>query len=101
VEHAGSEAGGLPTPAHRPRRPKINNPSKNDQTNSIGGSGLRHIRPIFLEYYGDPNTVSSIAKFLGVSRNTIYKYVPELKGGRPALALAGRAALPPPSESSE
>jgi DNA invertase Pin-like site-specific DNA recombinase len=27
------------------------------------------------------NTVTSIAKLLGVSRNTIYKYVPELKGG--------------------
>ncbi|MFD7879092.1 helix-turn-helix domain-containing protein [Streptomyces sp. NPDC059766] len=46
------------------------------------------------------NTVSSIAKQLGVSRNTIYKYVPELKRGRTALAkeepartLPGPAAL--------
>jgi hypothetical protein len=34
------------------------------------------------------NTVTSIAKLLGVSRNTIYNYVPELKGGRLALAEA-------------
>ncbi|KUO16059.1 DNA invertase [Streptomyces dysideae] len=34
------------------------------------------------------NTVTSIAKLLGVSRNTIYNYVPELKSGRLALAEA-------------
>ncbi|WP_235854237.1 helix-turn-helix domain-containing protein [Nonomuraea aridisoli] len=28
------------------------------------------------------NTVSSIARLLGVSRSTIYKYVPELASGR-------------------
>ncbi|MFJ3926377.1 recombinase family protein [Streptomyces sp. NPDC090022] len=48
------------------------------------------------------NTVSSIAKLLGVSRNTIYKYVPELKGGRVALAEAeGATALPAPPAPSE
>lgn len=48
------------------------------------------------------STVTSIAKLLGVSRNTIYKYLPELGQGRPALitesgnvetaALAGGSA---------
>ncbi|MEV4177810.1 helix-turn-helix domain-containing protein [Nonomuraea sp. NPDC049709] len=32
-----------------------------------------------------PNTVSSIARLLGVSRSTIYKYVPDLATGRPAV----------------
>lgn len=31
------------------------------------------------------NTVSSIARLLQVSRATIYKYVPELAEGRPAV----------------
>ena len=48
------------------------------------------------------NTVSSIAKLLGVSRNTIYKYVPELKGGRTALAEADLVpTLPSPAEPTE
>jgi transposase-like protein len=48
------------------------------------------------------NTVSSIAKLLGVSRNTIYKYVPELKGGRTALAEAKPVpVLPGPAEPAE
>jgi transposase-like protein len=39
------------------------------------------------------NSVSSIARLLGVSRSTIYKYLPELADGyRPA---AGQ--IPPPS----
>lgn len=42
------------------------------------------------------NTVTSIAKLLGVSRNTVYKYVPELKGGSFALAGAGDPAIPQP-----
>ena len=33
------------------------------------------------------NTVSSIARLLGVSRATIYKYVPEVTTGRVAAAL--------------
>jgi hypothetical protein len=36
--------------------------------------------------------VTSTAKLLSVSRNTIYHYVPELKGGRPALAEATSTA---------
>ncbi|RYJ21747.1 hypothetical protein CU044_6131 [Streptomyces sp. L-9-10] len=42
----------------------------------------------------------SIAKLLGVSRNTIYNYVPELKGGILALAEPTRAAAPPHSVQS-
>lgn len=48
------------------------------------------------------NTVTSIAKLLGVSRNTIYNYVPELKGGRLALAeKTNTAELPRPSRSGD
>lgn len=48
------------------------------------------------------NAVSSIAEFLGISRNTIYKYVPELRGGRLALAEpTGAAALPRPAQSAK
>lgn len=47
------------------------------------------------------NSVSSIAKLLGVSRNTLYKYVPELAAGRDSLVPNARTALPesrcPPS----
>ena len=34
------------------------------------------------------NTVSSIARLLGVSRATIYKYVPEVTAGRAGSALS-------------
>ncbi|WP_435831799.1 recombinase family protein [Nonomuraea fuscirosea] len=45
---------------------------------------IRHARDL-LTHPG--NSVSSIARLLGVSRSTIYKYVPELTtGDRPALA---------------
>lgn len=48
------------------------------------------------------NTVTSIAKLLGVSRNTLYTYMPELKGGRVAPAEAtATAELPRPAKSSE
>ncbi|MET8249464.1 hypothetical protein ABZV31_36950 [Streptomyces sp. NPDC005202] len=48
------------------------------------------------------NTVASIAKLLGVSRNTIYKYVPELMGGRTALAEAtATPVLPRPAQPTE
>jgi transposase-like protein len=48
-----------------------------------------------LPWWGRPSsqpdeTVSSIARLLGVSRSTIYKYVPELTGGSP-LAIQARA----------
>ncbi|MFD5493398.1 helix-turn-helix domain-containing protein [Streptomyces sp. NPDC127091] len=46
---------------------------------------IRHARAML----ADPEaSISSIAKLLGVSRTTLYKYVPELKaGGRPALGV--------------
>ncbi|WP_436840681.1 recombinase family protein [Streptomyces griseoloalbus] len=60
---------------------------------------VRHARDLLTR---PGNTVTSIAKFLGVSRNTIYKYVPELKGGRVALAEAATSAeLPRPAKSAE
>ncbi|MFD6936949.1 helix-turn-helix domain-containing protein [Streptomyces goshikiensis] len=46
------------------------------------------------------NTVTSIAKLLGVSRNTIYKYVPELKGGRITLDKRQHAGSAPPGTVS-
>ncbi|MCJ0870207.1 helix-turn-helix domain-containing protein [Streptomyces sp. AP-93] len=40
-------------------------------------------------------TVTLIEKLFGVSRNTVYNYVPELKGGRLALAeTTSTAELP-------
>ncbi|MFJ3311146.1 helix-turn-helix domain-containing protein [Streptomyces sp. NPDC086549] len=44
---------------------------------------VRHARDLLAR---SENTVTSIAKLLGVSHNTIYNYVPELKSGRLALA---------------
>jgi DNA invertase Pin-like site-specific DNA recombinase len=58
---------------------------------------VRHARDLLTR---PGNTVTSIAKLLDVGRNTIYKYVPELKGGRVALAEATAAAeLPRPAKS--
>ncbi|MFF4427123.1 recombinase family protein [Streptomyces sp. NPDC001549] len=60
---------------------------------------VRHARDLLAR---PENTVTSIAKLLGVSRNTIYNYVPELKGGRFALAeTTSRAALPRPSRAKD
>jgi len=50
---------------------------------------IRHARDLLAR---PDNTVSSIARLLGVSRATIYKYVPEVTTGRAA------AALPPGQE---
>lgn len=47
---------------------------------------IRHARAMLT----DPEaSISSIAKLLGVSRMTIYKYVPELKAGRASLVAGG------------
>jgi DNA invertase Pin-like site-specific DNA recombinase len=47
---------------------------------------VRHARAML----SDPEaSISSIAKLLGVSRMTIYKYVPELAAGRASLADGG------------
>ena len=43
---------------------------------------IRHARDLLTR---PENTVASIATLLGVSRNTIYKYLPEPKQGRAAL----------------
>jgi Helix-turn-helix domain of resolvase len=45
---------------------------------------VRHARDLLTR---PDNTVSSIARLLGVSRATIYKYVPEVTTGRQAVAL--------------
>lgn len=43
---------------------------------------IRHARAMLT----DPDaSIASVAKLLGVSRTTIYKYVPELAAGRPSL----------------
>ena len=52
---------------------------------------IRHARDLLTR---PDNTVSSIARLLGVSRATIYKYVPEVTTGRKA------AALPPVQEDA-
>ncbi|MER5934967.1 recombinase family protein [Streptomyces sp. NPDC002054] len=60
---------------------------------------VRHARDLLTR---PENTVTSIAKLLGVSRNTIYNYVPELKGGRQALAEATTTAeLPRPAKPND
>ncbi|MFJ8948406.1 helix-turn-helix domain-containing protein [Streptomyces sp. NPDC102395] len=47
---------------------------------------VRHVRALLT----DPeNTITSIAKLLGVSRTTLYKYVPEPAAGRGALLSSG------------
>ena len=45
---------------------------------------IRHARDLLNR---PDNTVSSIARLLGVSRATIYKYVPEVTTGHQAAAL--------------
>ncbi|WP_308406548.1 helix-turn-helix domain-containing protein [Streptomyces sp. AC555_RSS877] len=52
---------------------------------------MRHARGLL----ADPeNTITSIAKLLGVSRTTLYKYVPELATGRDSLVPNSRKQLP-------
>ncbi|MFB7707860.1 recombinase family protein [Streptomyces sp. NPDC056105] len=51
---------------------------------------VRHARAML----ADPEaSVTSIAKLLGVSRTTIYKYVPELAAGRDSLAAGARGEI--------
>ena len=51
------------------------------------GEQIRHARALLTR---PDNTVSSIARVLGVSRATIYKYVPEVTtGGVPAARIVG------------
>lgn len=51
---------------------------------------IRHARDLLTR---PENTVSSVARLLGVSRSTIYKYVPDLTTGRPAIEQPTRAEL--------
>lgn len=61
---------------------------------------VRHARDLLAR---PENTVTSIAKLLGASRNTIYIYPPEVKGGRLALAESVTTAeLPrPPGQQTD
>jgi transposase-like protein len=52
---------------------------------------IRHARALLVQ---PENTVTSIAKLLGVSRTTLYKYVPQLAAGRDSL-VAGSPRLFP------
>ncbi|MGW3820492.1 recombinase family protein [Streptomyces sp. NPDC005046] len=55
---------------------------------------IRHARALLAQ---PENTITSIAKLLGVSRTTLYKYVPELAAGRDSLVASDApAALPGP-----
>ncbi|WRZ96420.1 recombinase family protein (plasmid) [Streptomyces sp. NBC_01007] len=55
---------------------------------------VRHARALLAQ---PENTITSIAKLLGVSRTTLYKYVPELAAGRNSLVPSEpRPALPGP-----
>lgn len=58
---------------------------------AMSAEQIRHARAML----ADPEaSISSIAKLIGVSRTTLYKYVPELKaGGRPTLGTAPVTAL--------
>ncbi|MHA5052993.1 recombinase family protein [Streptomyces sp. SD15] len=54
----------------------------------------RHARALLAQ---PENTITSIAKLLGVSRTTLYKYVPELAAGRDSLVTGDApTALPAP-----
>ncbi|GGU93997.1 hypothetical protein GCM10010211_71300 [Streptomyces albospinus] len=69
----------------RPSRP----PARTEQQ-------IRHARDLLTQ---PENTVVSIARLLDVSRNTIYNYVPGLKGGRDALPdTTDGPALPQPGQ---
>ncbi|MFB7328417.1 recombinase family protein [Streptomyces sp. NPDC056190] len=69
--------------AARARGERIGRPS------AMTEEQVRHARALLT----DPeNTITSVAKLLGVSRTTIYKYVPELAAGRDTLVSSARAA---------
>lgn len=50
---------------------------------------IRHARALLAQ---PDNTITSIAKLLGVSRTALYKYVPELAAGRDSLAPGAAGA---------
>ncbi|MFF8431709.1 helix-turn-helix domain-containing protein [Streptomyces sp. NPDC016566] len=53
---------------------------------------IRHTRAPLAQ----PDTITSIAKLLGVSRTTLYKYVPELAVGTDSFVAGDSPALPTP-----
>ncbi|MEU6261738.1 helix-turn-helix domain-containing protein [Saccharopolyspora shandongensis] len=60
---------------------------------------VRHARALLAE---PDNTVAFIARLLGVSRSTIYKYVPELRtDGRAGITAAAHLALPATAAGAE
>ncbi|MFF0109597.1 recombinase family protein [Streptomyces hirsutus] len=73
--------------AARARGERIGRPS------AMSAEQIRHARALLAQ---PENTVTSIAKLLGVSRTTLYKYVPELSAvGRDSLVPSGApVALP-------
>ncbi|MFF9128409.1 recombinase family protein [Streptomyces sp. NPDC014889] len=50
---------------------------------------IRHARALLAQ---PENTITSIAKLLGISRTTLYKYVPELATGRDSLVTSDAPA---------
>lgn len=61
---------------------------------AMNAEQVRHARALFTDA---ENTITSIAKLLGVSRTILYKYVPELAAGRDSLiAPVAGPALPAP-----
>ena len=64
--------------AARARGARLGRPSR------MTAEQIRHARDLLTR---PDNTVSSIARLLGISRATIYKYVPEATTGRVAAAL--------------
>ncbi|GAA1266416.1 MULTISPECIES: helix-turn-helix domain-containing protein [Streptomyces] len=62
--------------AERTRRERIGRPP------AMTEEQIRHARGLLTD---SENTITSIAKLLGVSRTTLYKYVPELAAGRDSL----------------
>ncbi|WP_235455373.1 helix-turn-helix domain-containing protein [Streptomyces olivochromogenes] len=54
---------------------------------------VRHARALLAQ---PENTITSIAKLLGVSRTTLYKSVPELAAGRDSLVSGDAPAMNAP-----
>ncbi|MGW7385487.1 recombinase family protein [Streptomyces sp. NPDC054794] len=73
--------------AARARGEQIGRPS------AMNAEQVRHARALLAQ---PENTITSIAKLLGVSRTTLYKYVPELAVGRDSLVSGDAPALPAP-----
>lgn len=60
---------------------------------AMNAEQIRHARALLAQA---ENTITSIAKLLGVSRTTLYKYVSKLAAGRDSLVVGSASALPAP-----